>query len=33
LASPAFEFSGVVLYQVESLTTIKGENLIAYGGV
>ncbi|MDR2350614.1 MAG: succinylglutamate desuccinylase/aspartoacylase family protein [Deltaproteobacteria bacterium] len=32
LAAPTFEFDGVILYQVESLTVIEGENLIAYGG-
>jgi predicted deacylase len=32
LSAPVFEFDGVVLYQVESLTVLEGENLIAYGG-
>jgi predicted deacylase len=32
IAEPLFDFDGVILYQVESLTLLAGENLIAYGG-
>jgi predicted deacylase len=32
LAAPTFDYDAVILYQVESLTVLKGENLIAYGG-
>jgi predicted deacylase len=32
LEAPVFDYDGVILYQVESLTVLKGENLIAYAG-